>query len=197
VSEHLKHCIDKYCPHKTVEQARTHYFEITHREMKAILDGSGRADAFKPVEGLKEFLYTLKDKGIRIGLVTSGLYEKAWPEIVAAFKQLNMGDPRDFYDASITAGHAIRKGEVGTLGELEPKPHPWLYAETARVGLGIEFADRHHVLGMEDSGAGVVSVRLAGFACLGMAGGNIMESGTRSLCSAYCNDFAEALRVIG
>ena len=42
---------------------------------------------------------------------------------------------------SSRAGHAIRKGQAGTLGELAPKPHPWLYAETARVGLGID-ADR-------------------------------------------------------
>lgn len=53
-----------------------------------------------------------------------------------------MGDPRDFYDAIITAGFPLRKGEAGTLGELSPKPHPWLYAETARVGLGLSFEDR-------------------------------------------------------
>lgn len=196
VSEHLKYCIKKYCPHKTVEEARNHYFAITHREMKAILDGSGRADAFKPTEGLKDFLLTLKSNGIKIGLVTSGLYEKAWPEIYAAFKQLDMGDPKDFYDAIITAGDAIRKGQVGTLGELEPKPHPWLYAETARVGLGIDFADRARVVGMEDSGAGIVSVRLAGFAALGVADGNIEQSGTMPLCSAFCPTLESALDVI-
>jgi len=196
VSEHLRHCIRKYAPHKTVEEARTTYFEITHREMRAILEGRGRDDAFVPTEGLKDFLYALKARGIKIGLVTSGLYEKAWPEILAAFKQLGMGDPKDFYDAIISAGFAIRKGEVGTLGELEPKPHPWLYAETARVGLGIEFADRHQVVGMEDSGAGVISVRLAGFACIGMDEGNIKSSGTLGLCSHFCQDFAQVLELL-
>ncbi|GAG95669.1 unnamed protein product [marine sediment metagenome] len=34
VSEHLKYCIKKYCPDKTIEQARKFYFEHTHREMK-------------------------------------------------------------------------------------------------------------------------------------------------------------------
>ena len=196
VSEHLQHCIVKYCPDKTVEEARDHYFAITSREMKAILDGTGRADAFIPTEGLKDFLLTLKSKDIKLGLVTSGLYEKAWPEIYAAFKQLDMGDPREFYDAIITAGYAIRKGQVGTLGELEPKPHPWLYAETARVGLGIDFADRSRVVGMEDSGAGVVSVRLAGFGCLGVDDGNIRQTGTLGLCSAFCKSLDEALTVI-
>jgi beta-phosphoglucomutase-like phosphatase (HAD superfamily) len=196
VSEHLQYCIDKYCPDKTVEVARTHYFAITQLQMQAIIDGTGRVDAFQPVPGLKDFLLTLKDRGIRIGLVTSGLHEKAWPEIVAAFRQLDMGDPGDFYDAVITAGFAIRKGQAGTLGELSPKPHPWLYAECARVGLGIPLEQRHRVIGMEDSGAGVVSIRLAGFACVGMAEGNIVESGTEGLCSAICGNFTEVLTLM-
>ena len=185
VSEHLQYCIDKYCPDKTVEEARGHYFRITRHEMNEILGGRGRSDAFVPSEGLKDFLLTLKDQGVRIALVTSGLYEKAWPEIVSAFRTLRMGDPLDFYDAIICAGHAIRPGQVGTLGELEPKPHPWLYAETARVGLGMEPSRRHRVIGMEDSGAGVVAIRLAGFAAIGLAGGNLVASGVRPLLNAY------------
>ncbi len=197
VSEHLQHCIRKYCPDKTVVEARRFYFEHTHHEMKEIMEGRGKTDAFTPAPGLKPFLLELKRRGIKIGLVTSGLYEKAMPEIISAFRQLDMGDAVQFYDAIITAGFAMRAGkEVGTLGELSPKPHPWLYAETARVGLGLEFKDRHHVVGIEDSGAGVCSIRLAGFSCIGIAGGNIDESGTRSLCDHYCNNFEEILKVI-
>jgi beta-phosphoglucomutase-like phosphatase (HAD superfamily) len=197
VSEHLQHCIRKYCPDKTVVEARRFYFEHTHHEMKEIMEGRGKTDAFTPAPGLKPFLLELKRRGIKIGLVTSGLYEKAMPEIISAFRQLDMGDAVQFYDAIITAGFAMRAGkEVGTLGELSPKPHPWLYAETARVGLGLEFKDRHHVVGIEDSGAGVCSIRLAGFSCIGIAGGNIDESGTRSLCDHYCNNFEEILKII-
>lgn len=193
VSEHLQYCIDKYCPDKTVEAARRYYFEHTGREMTAILDGRGKVGAFTPAPGLKEFLLELKSRGVKIGLVTSGLYQKAWPEIVSAFQTLGLGDPKEFYDAIVTAGFAIRNGEVGTLGELSPKPHPWLYAEAARVGLGIDFADRHRVIGIEDSGAGVCSIRLAGFAPIGFGGGNILESGTRSLCAHYVQHFDEVL----
>ena len=134
--------------------------------------------------------------GVKIGLVTSGLYEKAWPEIVSAFRTLDMGDPKEFYDAIISAGFTLRKGEAGTLGELSPKPHPWLYAETCRVGLGMDFSDRHHVIGIEDSGAGVCSIRLAGFPVIGFGGGNIIQSGTRELCSHYCDTFEEILKLI-
>lgn len=196
VSEHLRYCIQKYCPDRKVEDARAFYFEHTHREMEAIMAGRGRKNAFVPTPGLKEFLMELKARGIKIGLVTSGLYEKAWPEILSAFQSLDMGDPKDFYDAIISAGFPLRPGEVGTLGELSPKPHPWLYAETCRVGLGIEFGDRDAVLGIEDSGAGICAIRLAGYAAAGVGGGNIVESGTRALCNYYCQSFAEILDVI-
>ncbi len=197
VSEHLRHCIGKYCPDRSVEDARRHYFEHTRREMGEIMEGRGHAGAFVPSPGLGEFLLELKALGIRIALVTSGLHEKAWPEIVAAFRAMNLGDPLEFYDAIITAGFAMRRGTcAGTLGELSPKPHPWLYAEAARVGLGIPFERRHHVVGIEDSGAGVCAIRLAGFAAVGLAGGNIAHSGTRALCSHHCDSFEEILRVI-
>jgi len=196
VSEHLQYCIRKYCPDKSVEEARTYYFEHTHREMKAILHGGGRQDAFRPSPGLKPFLLALKKMGVKIGLVTSGLHEKAWPEIVSAFRTLEMGDPKDFYDAVVTAGFPMRKGEVGTLGELSPKPHPWLYAEVCRVGLGIPFEERNRVVGIEDSGAGVCSIRLAGFPTIGVADGNIIESGTRALCHSYCENFEQILEIL-
>ena len=196
VSEHLKYCIKKYCQEKTVEEARYYYFEHTHREMHEIMEGRGKENAFVPTPGLKDFLFELKAMGIKIGLVTSGLYEKAWPEILSAFKTLKMGDPRDFYDAIISAGFPLRKGEVGTLGELSPKPHPWLYAETCRIGLGIEFSDRNSVIGIEDSGAGVCSIRLAGYPAIGISGGNIIESGTKELCNHYCHNFEEIIRLL-
>lgn len=196
VSEHLTYCCQKYCPSKTVEEARHFYFEHTHHEMNEIMEGRGKPNAFTPTEGISEFLYKLKEQDIKIGLVTSGLYEKAWPEILDAFKTLDMGDPKDFYDAIITAGFPLRKGHPGTLGELSPKPHPWLYSETARVGLGIEFADRNSVVGIEDSGAGVCSIRLAGYPTIGIGGGNIIESGTQELCCHYCESFEEIAKII-
>ena len=196
VSEHLQYCIDKYCPDKKVELARKIYFDITSIELDKILKGCGHNDAFSPAPGLKDFLLTIKSNNIKIALVTSGLYEKAWPEIVSAFRTLNMGDPLKFYDAIITAGSAVRKGQAGTLGELSPKPHPWLYAETARVGLGIPTEKRSRVIGIEDSSAGVVSLRLAGFAAIGLAGGNIKTSGAEPLLFAKCHTLADALDII-
>lgn len=195
VSEHLQYCINKYCPQKTVEEARMHYNEHTCCEMRLILEGKGRQDTFQPVAGTKDFLLELKALGLKVGLVTSGLYEKAYPTIVSAFNSMAMGDPVSFYDAIITAGFPMRKGkQAGTLGELSPKPHPWLYAEALRIGLGIE--NRHEAIGIEDSGAGVCSIRLAGMRAYGMSGGNITASGTRGLCHNYFNSFEGALSSI-
>jgi beta-phosphoglucomutase-like phosphatase (HAD superfamily) len=192
----LEHCIRKYCPGRTVEEARAFYFEHTRREMRAIVEGRGRADAFVPAPGLAEFLLELKARGVRVALVTSGLYEKAWPEIVAAFRTMGLGDPRAFYDAIVTAGFPVGRGEPGTLGELSPKPHPWLYAEAMRVGLGLPFAERHRVAGLEDSGAGVCAVRLAGVAPIGVGGGNIAQSGTRFLCAGVAPSLMDALPLL-
>jgi beta-phosphoglucomutase-like phosphatase (HAD superfamily) len=196
VSEHLAYCLGKYCPDKSVEQARRWYFEHTHREMAEISQGRGRPNAFEPAPGLKEFLLAVKAGGARIALVTSGLYEKAFPEILSAFKTLGMGRPEDFYDAIITAGFPLRHGEPGTLGELTPKPHPWLYAEACRVGLGIPVEASSQVVGIDDSGAGICSIRLAGFSAIGFAGGNIVESGLLPLCRNYCASFEEVLAII-
>ena len=196
VSEHLQYMIDKYAKNESLEKARGYYFDIVNHELSEILHGRGKQDAFTPAPGLKEFLKTVEGEGIKIGLVTSGLYEKAMPEIISAFRQLDMGDPVEFYDAIITAGQALRKGQTGTLGELAPKPHPWLYAETACVGLNIPFERRHKVLGIEDSSAGVVSIKLAGFACCGVLGGNIDKSGIGELCDYKADNLMDILDII-
>ena len=196
VSEHLQYMIDKYAPGSSLMLARDYYFDIVNYEMNEILHGRGKQDAFTPAPNLKEFLNTVKSEGIKIGLVTSGLDEKAMPEILSAFKQLDMGDPVEFYDAIITAGQTFRKDQTGTLGELAPKPHPWLYAETARVGLGMPFERRHKVLGIEDSAAGVVSVKLAGFSCAGVAGGNIDAAGVGELCDYRVDGLMDLLNII-
>ena len=54
VSEHLQYCIKKYCPNKTIEEARKYYFEHTHFEMNEIAQNRGRKDAFVPAPGIKE-----------------------------------------------------------------------------------------------------------------------------------------------
>ena len=188
VSEHLQYCIRKYCPETDISEAWKHYFHYTRRCLQEILQGKRRGD-FTPAPGVRDFLQEIKARGIKIALVTSGLYEKAWPEIVSAFKEMKLGAPEDFYDAIITAGTQPAPGHPGTLGELETKPHPWLYSEAATIGLQVKREEWSHVAGIDDSGAGICSIRLAGFAPLGIAGGNILQSGTLELCEHFAPDF--------
>lgn len=196
VSEHLNYCIKKYCPHESLDTARKFYFEHTRREMQAILKGRGRANAFTPAPGVRDFLLEVKAKGLKLGLVTSGLKEKAYPAILSAFQSMKLGRPEDFYDCIITAGESLQSGDTGTLGELEAKPHPWLYAESVYVGLGIPADDADSVVGIEDSGAGVCSVRLAGCYTAGISGGNIIDSGTLGFCNGYFEDFEQISKLI-
>jgi len=182
VSEHLEYCLRTYCggAGATLEQARRYYFELTEFEIAEILAGRDRRDAFTPAPGLREFLLALKSHGIKIGLVTSGLHQKAWPEIVSAFDAMGLGDPLQFYDAIVTAGMSIKPGQAGTLGEQQAKPHPWLYSEV-RLPLGVP---PEETLGIEDSSAGVVAIRLAGISALGVEDGNIRAGGAAPLCAA-------------
>jgi beta-phosphoglucomutase len=193
VSEHLQYCIEKYCPKFTIEEARDTYMKITQYELMLIRSGKGKKGTFSPTPGLKEFLINLKKEKIKVGLVSSGLYEKAWPEILSAFRAIGLGNPLNYYDAIITAGHVIRKGQIGTLGELSSKPHPWLYAEALRVGLCISPNNYYRVVGIEDSSAGVISIRLAGFPAIGLNGGNIEPGGAGVLTYKQVNNLMEAL----
>lgn len=197
VSEHLQYGIDKYCPGASLDEARRIYHRVTTYEMQEILEGRGNPEAFRPAPHLKEFLTTLKQNGVKIGLVTSGLYIKAMPEIVAAFRSLDMGDPLAFYDAIITAGTTYVPGkQAGTPGEISAKPHPWLYSEIAHVGLGLTAADEGHIIGLEDSSAGVMSLALAGYPVIGIAGGNIRKAGLAGLLAAEHTDLLDVLNDI-
>ena len=190
VSEHLSYCITKYCPDKILSQALNNYYTVFEECM--------RNSTLKPepTPGLKKFLIGIKQKGIKLGLVTSGLYEKAYPEIMSVFNAIGCGDPKDFYDVIITAGYRLGKGRFGTLGELTPKPHPWLYAEAGVIGLSIPFDSRSSVIGIDDSSAGICSIRLAGFNSIGMSWGNIKQGGMFPLCNYYFENFEQILDIL-
>jgi len=57
--------------------------------------------------------------------------------------------------------------------------------------MSLPFSEQNTVVGIEDSGAGVCSIRIAGFPVVGFTGGNILQSGTRQLCNCYCDTFEE------
>ncbi len=191
---HLEYCLNKYAQDKTLVEARDIYNATVESELAKIMRGEGRVDAFKPTPGLKEFLLELKRRKIKIALVTSGLDYKAIPEITAAFKSLDMGDPLKFYDAVITGGRRKGTGDYGSIGEVAAKPHPWIYTEVAYMGLRI--ANPLKTVGIEDSAAGAMALRFGGFPTIGLNGGNISRSGADALCMAKVDKLSEILDII-
>ena len=186
--EHLEYCKKKYQFHQDVNEALQVYHRIARFELNEIMQGRGNVDAFKPREGLKEFLLSLKNNGIKVGLATSGLDYKAIPEIVSTFKVLGMGDPLEFYDAIITGGRQKNTHEYGTIGELAVKPHPWIYSELA---LGIGATDLADAIVIEDSSAGLLSGKLAGMNVVGFNDGNLRASGLDDQCIKMVDTFEE------
>ncbi len=193
-ADHLQYCINKYYPEQDLAKAIEIYHKVAKAELDEILEGRGKVEAFKPTDGLKDFLYELKRRGIKIGLVTSGLDYKAIPEIVAVFRTLGMGDPLAFYDAIITGGHRKDTHEYGSLGEIAAKPHPWVYTEVAYMGLKIK--NPENVIGIEDSAAGVMALRFAGFPVFGLNAGNITQSGLDCLCYKKVDTLQQILNEI-
>ena len=191
-AEHLEYCLNKYKIPKTVNEALEVYHKTARFELNEIMEGRGNADAFKPRAGLKEFLDSLKKAGIKIGLATSGLDYKAIPEILSAFRVLDMGDPIEFYDAIITGGRRKGEGEYGTIGEMAVKPHPWIYSELIG-GLNV---DKKHAIVIEDSSAGLLSGRLAGMNVIGFNDGNLIQSGLHEECIAMVDTFEDIMQFL-
>ena len=64
------------------------------------------------------------------------------------------------------------------------------------MGLGIGPGQRSRCIGIEDSGAGVCSLRLAGFAAVGVEGGNIRAAGVEPLLAAMAPTLADVLELL-
>lgn len=192
--EHLMYCIRKYCRDKNIDDAMRIYHTVSEYELNEIMENRGNQNAFSPNPGLKNFLETIKKNHIKIGLATSGLDYKAIPEIVAVFRRLNMGSPFDYYDAIITGGRRKDSRDYGTIGEIAAKPHPYLYTELAYMGLKIKNPGK--IIGIEDSAAGILSLRTGGFPAIGLKSGNIDGSGLAELCSYRAAALEECLEII-
>lgn len=190
VPEHLMYCIDNYCPQASLDEMQEVYTELAEDYMIHFNNGNLDSESFVPVDGLKEFLLFLKEHDIKIAIVTSGLYYKAWPELKEAMKTLGLGDPTQFFDAIITSGTLAGKGRCGTMGNAIAKPWPNIYYEAAQI-IGFNMDEREHFIGIGDSCSDVGSVRLMGAPFIGIDGGNIRKGGMTALCTEYVTNMNE------
>ena len=199
VPDHLTYCRDRYFPDGTVEEARAIYDRITRsdEEMGTIAAGLARKGktSYEPAPGLKELLLLLKERGVKIAMVTSGLYYKARPELDATFTKMALGEPLEFLDGFISAGWRVGKGQAGTMGDAVAKPWPNLYFEAAKA-LGFETAEAGRFVIVGDTASDVGSARTMGVAIIGVGGGNIEEAGVRRLCWKLADDLHEVRQVL-
>jgi len=199
VPEHLAYCRAKFFPHGGTDDARAIYDRITTSddEMEAIgtaLRSKGRSP-YEPASGLKELLLKLRGRGVKIGMVTSGLHYKAWPELEEAFRKMDLGDPLQFLDGLITAGQRVGKGRAGTMGDAIAKPWPNIYYEIAKaLGFRPEMSAQFAVVG--DSASDVGSARTMGVPVIGVEGGNIDDAGVCQMCFKMASDLREVGRIL-
>ncbi|MCF7861972.1 HAD family phosphatase [Candidatus Woesearchaeota archaeon] len=163
-SNHISYLIKEYDldPKKARNYENT-YYKNYHCSLHEIRDGKAPG-LVQPMPHLKEFLLYLKKNDTKIGLVTSSLQDEMEIVMDEVFRVMDMGcNFRDFYDGIISAGIQGRKGKIGTLGELCLKPHPWLYSDMGQRLLGMSKDERENCVVIEDSTAGIVAGRLAGY----------------------------------
>ncbi len=193
VSEHLTYMLKKYAEFTdaNLEKATKFYFEIVREELAQIESGTYKGNPFEVTKGLKELLIYCKNSGVKVALVSSGLIEKARPEIISACDSMGI-EIFDYYDKIITGGIVPEDNCYGTLGNYCAKPHPWLYYEAMKaVGGNCE-----NTLAIEDSSAGVLSAISAGVAVIGLNGGNIKAAGVDVMCEKTADDLHDVVRII-
>lgn len=126
------------------------YYAKYHELLRQIRDGEMRDRLIEPMPFLKEFLTGLKERGIKVGLVTSSLRLEVDIVMPEVFRAMDMDpDYAAFYDGVMTADDA---------GEPFLKPHPNLYV-LMREALGVP---REQTFVIEDSTAGIAAGRVAG-----------------------------------
>lgn len=190
VTEHLSYCIDKYKLKCKLFELKKIYDDIVDYNLDN-LELSSNAHFFEPREGLKNFLLKIKEKGIKIALVSSGSTKKVTATLNCVFKNMNMGNPLDYYDCIITGGDACKKLKYGTIGELYAKPYPCLYEEAYYIGLGLTKDDLEYTIAIEDSASGIYSILSSNITPIGISGGNIKASGVEPLCYKYFKSLEE------
>ncbi len=130
------------------------YYRRYHQTLYDIRDGKITDTLIEPMPGLKEFLTALRQREVKIGLVTSSLKKEADIVMPEVFKGMGMDpDYESFYDGIIAADE---------VGEAFLKPHPNLYIRMAEEKLNVR--SKKNCFVVEDSTAGIIAARLAGFA---------------------------------
>lgn len=155
-TNHVRYLVGEYgLDGNGLDELISVYYDSYHKLLYEVRDGhreAGLEELIKPMPYLREFLLGLKGRGLKVGLVTSSLYEEMEIVMRHVFETLGMGvDFTDFYDGVISAEAA---------GEPFLKPHPNLYV----LMQGMLDVGPEEAFVIEDSTAGIAAGRIAGHA---------------------------------
>ncbi len=126
------------------------YYAKYHETLRNIRDRVITDRLIEPMPYLREFLLGAKERGIKLGLVTSSLKLEVDIVMPEVFRGMGLDpDYESFYDGVIAADQ---------VGESFLKPHPNLYV-IMRENLG---AAKDRSLVIEDSTAGIAAGRISG-----------------------------------
>lgn len=183
VEENIRYVLTKYGTRHQYEEKVARGLDMQAGMMKSLLDRLSRGEdsatrLIEPAPCLKDMLCWLREQGVKIALVSSAPEVKVLAEIRCVFDKLGMGDPVMFYDAIVTTGISAKAGQVGTMGEVCSKPHPWLYSEALRQ-LEVAAGD---AIGIEDSSAGILALTAAGIPSIGVGFSSPMLGTPQTLC---------------
>ena len=151
------------------------YYANYHIILEGIRDGSVKEALIEPMPFLGEFLSICKKLGIKLGLVTSSVQKEAEIVMPIVFRGMGFDMPyQDYYDSIVTASNNEMENYL--------KPHPMLY-DIALTEMGYQHqSQRNGSFGIEDSTAGLKSVRAAGISAVA-----VIHPGTRNHDKSFAN----------
>ncbi|GIG69203.1 HAD family hydrolase [Phytomonospora endophytica] len=113
-------------------------------------------------------------------LVTNGNERKAGVGLEVIAHHLACASGSEVCDGVWCA--PMRSSWLRPFGANAGKPHPWPYLEAATRGAQLDPTALRHAVAVDDSAAGVCSIRLAGIRSVGFASGNIRGTGAHVFC---------------
>ncbi|MDO8684222.1 MAG: HAD hydrolase-like protein [Armatimonadota bacterium] len=151
------------------------YYANYHIILEGIRDGSVQEALIEPMPFLAEFLSVSKELGIKLGLVTSSVQKEAEIVMPIVFQGMGFDTPlMEYYDCIVTASNNEMENYL--------KPHPMLY-DIALTSMGYQHQNqRNGSFGVEDSTAGLKSVRAAGISAVA-----VIHPGTKNHDKSFAN----------
>ena len=151
------------------------YYANYHEILESIRDGAVKEALIEPMPFLGEFLSICKRLGIKLGLVTSSVQKEAEIVMPIVFAGMGFDMPfKEFYDSIVTASENEMENYL--------KPHPMLY-DISLTMMGYQHqSQRNGSFGIEDSTAGLKSVRAAGISAVA-----VIHPGTKNHDKSFAN----------